>query len=392
MKTFILALTLLASHLSAMSLSEIIETSLRKSPSLESIQARIKANKQSIDIADSFANPQVALTTNSLDSSQKMSQTVLTFSQKIPYYSKREKQQNVAITDEGVLQEQLNDAKVTLVAMMKNEAYSIWELRALYGIIDEYIELTKQNIELYESYTTVSANQHMGIMKAKLSLSELNIQKSKLNAQIYSAKARLSYLASFDVKELDIALEMGEKPQLQKLQAKLITNPTLAIKTKELQKEEAKIALAEINNYPDINLVAGYAYRENFDNYFNFGLSLALPIYGTEDAKEEKARALALGVVSQREDIALNIITTLQTYYAQMLSAYEVYHIVHDDALPQVAHMFELSNSSISTGGDLFKYIDVLFDKLALEQKSITAVAAYYRASAQISKLSGELK
>jgi len=54
--------------------------------------------------------------------------------------------------------------------------------------------------------------------------------------------------------------------------------------------------------------------------------------------------------------------------------------------------MFELSNSSISTGGDLFNYIDVLFDKLSLEKKSINAVGNYNKANAQISQLAGEIK
>jgi hypothetical protein len=74
-----------------------------------------------------------------------------------------------------------------------------------------------------------------------------------------------------------------------------------------------------------------------------------------------------------------------------MKAAHETYHIVHDEALPQVAHMFELTSSSISTGGDLFKYIGILVQKLKLEQKSIAAVASYNKARAKISELSGEL-
>jgi len=95
---------------------------------------------------------------------------------------------------------------------------------------------------------------------------------------------------------------------------------------------------------------------------------------------------------SQKEDVKISIDSELKVYFAQMTSAYEIYHIIQDDALPQVAHMFELSNSSISTGSDLFKYIDVLFQKLDLEEKSITAVSNYNRANAKISQLAGDLK
>ena len=392
MKTLLLSTLLFYSTLQAISLEEIISSSLSKSPSLEVIQARIQANKQSIDVANQFTNPELSLTKNTLDSSQAMSQTVLSVKQKIQYYDKRDTKQSVSIAQDALLREQLKFAQVALVAKIKTEAYTIWELRELKNIIDSYIVLTKRNIELYESYTTVDANQHMGIMKAELSLANLDIQKSTLDAQIYAAYARLSYLAAVKVDTLDIALTIHNKPDLIRLQKTLIDNPTIAIKDKEIQKQHANVAVADMNNYPDLNLVAGYAYRENYDNYMNFGLALTLPIYGTEDALTEEARAMELSYIKQKQDSLIAINATLEAYFAQMLSAYNIYHIVQDDALPQIAHMFELSNSSISTGGDLFKYIDVLFDKLALEQKSISAVANYKKAEAKISELSGALQ
>ena len=115
-------------------------------------------------------------------------------------------------------------------------------------------------------------------------------------------------------------------------------------------------------------------------------------MYGTEDLKEEMVKVEKLAVLSQREDILRAVNTELQAYHAQMLSSYEIYHIIQDDSLPQISHMFEVTNSSISTGSDLFKYIDVLFDKLSLERKSINAVANYHRSFAQISALLGETK
>ena len=382
----------MTSSLSAIGLSEIINISLTNSPSLESINAKIKANEHASDVANQFSNPELSLTKNTIDSSQAMSQTVLTIKQKLPYYGKRDSKQAVTFAQDELLKEQLNAAKATMVQKIKTEVYTIWELRELYKIINEYITLTKQNIELYESYTSVSDNEHMGIMKAELSLADLEIQKSVLNAKIYASYAKLSYLAAFDVKDIEINLAIGGKPQLEDLQPTLVNNPEIRIKLKELKKENAKIEVADINNYPDVNLIAGYAYRENFDNYFNFGLALSIPMYGTEDAVEEEVRAAALVVVSQKEDTQIAISSELKIYYAQMLSSYEIYHIIQDDALPQIAHMFELSNSAISTGGDLFKYIDVLFDKLALEQKSINAVSNYNKAQAQISQLAGEIK
>jgi outer membrane protein TolC len=391
-KNLLIGALLLASSLQAMSLSEIIEASLAKSPSLEVINARLKANKQNIAISNQFDNPELLFTKNTIDAAQPMSQSVITLKQKLPYYSKREKREDVAVAEDKILQEKLQAARVALVARIKNEAYTIWELRELENIIDEYITLTKQNINLYESYTSVSDNQHMGIMKAELSLSDLEVQKTALDAKIATAYARLSYLGAVKVDNLDIDLHLDKKPNLTALKASLASNPDILIQEREIGKQNAKVQLADINNYPDVTLLAGYAYREKHDNYFNFGLGLSLPMYGREDAKEQQQRALLLAKKSQKSDTVLAIGSQIEIYYAQMLASYKIYHIIHDDALPQVAHMFELSSSSISTGSDLFKYIDVLFAKLDLEKKSINAVANYKRSEAQIAALKGETK
>lgn len=392
MKHFVWAWILIVTSLYGTTLEEIIHTSLDKSPSLDSINAKLLANKQAIELADNFSNPELLVTTNTLDSTQPMSQSVVTLKQKLPFYGKRDANEKIAFAEDEVLNERLQGARVALVAKIKTEAYRIWELEESCKIIDEYIELTKHNIELYENYASVNAGQHIGIMKAELSLSNLQIQKSALEAKIYGAYARLSYLASFEVKELDLALKMGSKPDLKDFQKSILKNPQLLLKEQEVKKEYAKVTAALLSSYPDITLLAGYAYRENFDNFFNLGIGLSLPIYGNEAAQEEQAKALALSKESEKEDMKISVNSTLKFYYAQMNSAYEIYHIIEDGALPQIKHMFELSNASISIGTDLFKYTDVLFQKFSLEQKSVTAIANYNRAQAMIEQLLGETK
>ncbi|RLC45713.1 MAG: hypothetical protein DRI23_13160, partial [Candidatus Cloacimonadota bacterium] len=158
MKTTLFFTLLLSSSLFGVTLSEIITTSLSKSPSLESINTRISANKEDIELSNQFSNPKITLITNTLDSDQAMSKTTLTLQQTIPFYSKRDSNQKVAIAEENILKEKLTYAKVVLVAAIKMEAYNIWELQELYKTIDEYVILTEQNLELYESYATTTDN------------------------------------------------------------------------------------------------------------------------------------------------------------------------------------------------------------------------------------------
>ncbi|MDH4944298.1 TolC family protein [Sulfurimonas sp. C5] len=380
------------SSLFGATLDEIIQDAIIKNNSLASINEKIQGSAFAIEASDNLKNPKLTITSNSLDSNEKMSQSIVTLQQEIPYYGKLDAEEAVATSNEDLLKEQLKLLKVQLVKKIKQQAYTLWQLQALLGVTDEYIQLTQQNIELYESYASINSSQHMGIMKAELSLSDLRIERSKLTAQIQSTYEELSYLASTHIDKLDIDLSIDTKPSLSELKNELSQNPELGIEDKKVALQSAKLEAISLDNYPNISLLVGYAHREKFDNYFNFGVGITLPIYSTEDDKEQIQQAELLSSKSKRQDTVLLIDAKLGIYYAQMLSAYEIYHIVHDDALPKVEHMFELSSASVSTGADLFKYIDVLFTKLSLEKKSILAVASYHKNKANIEALTGALQ
>ena len=385
-------LIILSAQINALSLDEIIDKALIQNPSLESITHRISANSSDIDISNQFANPTLTYAQNTINANEPMSQKTLTLQQKIPFYGKRDALKNISVAQEKILHVKLLEAKINLVNAIKNQAYSIWELKELLKIIENYIDFTKQKLELSQSYTSTTDNQHMGIMSAELTLSDLKIKTSELKAKIITAYAKLSYLASFEIEDLDLSLHVSNLQDIATLEKSLANNSSLHVKESEIEKSETLYKSADLDNYPDINLIAGYAYRENFDNFFNLGVGINLPIYGSEDYKQEKARQMSLVAKSLKQDTKIVINSEFKTAYAQMKSAYEIYHIIQDEALPQIAHMFELSDASISTGGDLFKYIDILTQKLKLEQKSVAAVALYNRSNAKLTALSGELQ
>ncbi len=392
MKYGLLLSILLSLSLQAVTLKEVIDRAVNTNPSLESISERIEASASMSEASGRFANPELSYIQNSLDPSEPMSQKILTLKQKLFYFGKRDAEEEVSQADEALMQERLAQAKVDLVYAIKQQAYTIWELQELYKSIHTYVDLTRQNIELFESYTSTTDNQHMGIMSAELTRSDLRIQESKLKAQIASAYTRLSYLAAFEVEDLQLDLAVWDLPEDDRLKETLENNRALAVKQKEVDKQHLLVQKAALNNYPDLTLLAGYSYRENFDDYWSVGVGMSLPLYGKEDHLEEAARKKALSAEHMKEDLRMDVKMQFKSTYAQMKSAYEIYHIIEDEALPQIEHMFELTSSSIATGGDLFKYIDLLVKKLKLEQKRIRAVANYSRADARIAALSGEVE
>ncbi len=392
MGQLIIGLLFFIGTLNALSLDEVIERALDEKLSLASIEARVQASRSAVEASDQFANPQIAYVQNTLDKAQAMHQKTLTLQQNLPYFGKRESRRKAALAQESVLYESLVKAKAALVYAIKEQAYTLWELEKVYTLTCDYEVLTQHTIDLYTSYSSISEGYHLGIMSATLKLSDLRIQKNILRAKITAAYAKLSYFAAQEVNSLEMEIDIVSMPDMTEGTRHLQKNPDLALKEQESKREQANVELAELNNYPDVNLVAGYAMRDNFDNYATFGVGISLPLYGSETYKEQEARKLALAAQRAKEDMRGAVSAEFQSAYAQMRSAFETYHVIKDEMLPQIEHMFALSSSSVSAGGDLFKYIDILLQKLRLEQNSINAIAEYKRAEAKISELSGEIR
>jgi len=376
----------------ALNLQNIIDLALKNNPSLEVINKKISANKSNINLSSNFSNPNLSYTQNTLSSDQAMSRKTVSLKQKLPYFGKRDSLKGIAVGQEDILNESLELAKINLIKEIKKQVYTVWQINALLKNVNLYKNLTSQNIKLFESYTSTSSDKHMGIMSAELTLSDLHIQKIELESLLDEAYAKLSYFCATEISNIDISLKILNMPKKEDLQSYLLNNHDILFSQKKVDYQEKILKQKDLNKYPDVNLLASYSMRENFDNYSTFGLAINLPIYSNEKYKSQKQRELTLSAKSQKKDISNLVKSNFLKYYAKMFSSYKSYKILTDEALPQIHHMLEISNSSILTGADLFMYNDTLVKKLKLEQKSILATTNYFKYLADISALFGELK
>jgi len=391
MRVFVL-ITLLLHLLNAYTLDEIISNALKNNPSLEVINNKISANSFAINSSATLSNPEILFTTNTLDSAQPMSQSIITLKQKIPYISKLTNKKDISQAQQKILFTSLEKAKSALVYSIKKTAYMIWELEEIYKTLVSNEKLIKKSIKLFESYTSINNNQHIDMMDAELSLIELKVKKSELKSKIDSAYTLLSYLSAEDIKNIDISLDIDVLASKISLQEQLVNNLDIELKNKEIQKQNATVQLSSANRFPDLMLSGGYSVRSEFDNYFNIGVGITLPIYGVESSKLQEQKKLLLSQEAQKKDLQTDIQNKFQNYYIGMKSSYEIYKIIKDEALAQIQHMLDISYSSVSTGTNLLKQIKILQKKLQLEQKSINAVSSYHTNYAKILQLSGAIK
>jgi len=383
----------------AVPLSTLIENAKNNHTSLKTIEQRVSAIDDAIDISQNFADPLVSLSVSDIQfndvterTREPMQATSLTLQQKVPYFGKRDALTQKITAKKRVLESSIDEMKVKLVKAIKITAYSIWQIEEDLKIVDAYFTLTKQNIELSSGYASSDSSSHMSIMSAEMALSELRIKKSKLDSLRNGLYKKLSYLSAMEVTKLDLQLGMEQHEHISSYNAKKLKNATYKTKEASLKLSEEDIKVQELNKYSDPVISAGYFAREKFNDYANISVSFSLPMYGTQDSQIQEAKKIALASKSDVADFNNLLDSQIAQVHSQIEDAYRVYDIIHNQSIPQIEHMFELSSSSIKNGAELFIYINLLERKLALDEKSIAVVASYNKYLAELESLVGAMQ
>ena len=154
---------------------------------------------------------------------------------------------------------------------------------------------------------------------------------------------------------------------------------------------DANKAIQDLSVTPDPYIKVGYFNRTEYPDYASITVGFSLPLYGSEKLNSEAARKEALAAQSASLDYRYSLESEITIMYAKLTETYQIYNIIRNESLPQLEHMFELTQSSIQNGGDLFAYTNLLEQKLALEEELISIKAEYLRTTAKLKSLTGAI-
>jgi outer membrane protein TolC len=377
----------------------MIESAKATHTSLQAIEMRLSAVDNEIEVTKNFTDPELSLSISDIQFNdltdrniEPMQYTSLNIKQRVPYFGKRDAASKKAEAKKNRLGFTLEEVKVKLVEALKLTAYSIWQVEEQLKITDEYIKLTKQNIELYTAYTASDTKSHMGIMAAELSLSQLKIKQNRLESLLLGLYKKVSYLSAMDVNSLELPMEIIEPKELTYYLDATQQSSTYKVKEAKIKEANADIKVKELASNIDPFIGVGYYYRESYEDYININVGFSLPIYGTQNSNEEASRKLSLATKSEAADFENLLHSQIAGYYASLQNSYRIYKIIENESLPQIEHMFDLTNTSIKSGAELFIYIDLLAKKLLLDEQSIKALSSYYKTTASLDALIGKLQ
>ena len=385
--------------LQAETINQLIDKSLRNHRSLKAIEQRMSAADDYIAKTRNFENPNISLTINDIQfgdisnrSLEPMQWSALKARQKFPWFGKRDANTLYEQAKKNIIFSSLEAARVKLAEAIRATAYTIQELENRIAILRKYEKVTRENIDLNTAYTATQANSHSGIISAELTLSAIKIRIEKLKSLRESQKAKLEYLVQSKIKNLKVNMKVKKPASLARYVGSAERNRDYHIRLARTKAAKAKNSVKEMAKYADPYVEMGYFERQDYPDYGSISIGVSAPIYGTEQLDSEAARKEALSAKSEAIDYRYKLESEIKSVYAQLKESYRIYRIIRYESLPQVEHMFELNTASVQSGGDLFAYIDILKQKLTLDEQLVAAKADYLRTEAKLKSLIGEIK
>jgi len=394
----ILTTVLLLSIVQAQSIQQLINTAIKKHPSLQAIKHRISAMDERIALSQNFSNPEVSLSINDIRFGdvfnrdlEPMQYEAINFKQKFPWFGKLDARKSYTEAQKNVVIDSYDAAKVKLAEEIRMTAYTIKEIEVRINIVQKYIEVSKQNIKLYTSYASTDSQSHTNSMNASLLLTKVKIKAARYQAILKSQKAKLKYLVQSNIGSLNYDLKMHKAKSLHYYLSRLENNPLYHRELSQKNVASANQQLQSLDTMPDPYVKVGYFNRQNYDDFASITIGASIPLYGSEKLNTEAARKEVLASTSATLDYKSSLQSDIERMYAKLVEAHTIYNVIHNESLPQLEHMFELTQATIQEGGDLFTYTNLLEQKLDLEEESISIKAEYLRTQARLKSLIGEI-
>jgi outer membrane protein TolC len=379
------------SLLQAQSINQLIQQSLKKHPSLKTIQYRLSAMDERIEKSQQWGNPDLSFTINDIQfedpldrSLEPMQYNAVNFKQKFPWFGKLAARKTYVQEQKHVVLDSYEAARVQLALQIRTTAYTIKELEARIAILNKYSQLARQNIKLYTDTIATDSMSHADSITAELSLSKIEIRSERYRSLLNSQKEKLCYLIQRSITKVSDTLSIQKPGSLKRYLNKISHNPTYHMKLSQNRVADANKALLDLESHPDPYVKVGYFNRQAFNDYASVTVGFSLPLYDTEELNSEIARKEALSSMSASLDYKAFLESEIRANYAKLKEAYRIYHIIQAKSLPQLGHLLELSSSA-----DLFTYTNILEQKLALEEESIAIKAEYLRTKAKLKALTG---
>jgi outer membrane protein TolC len=318
--------------------------------------------------------------------------------QKIPWAGKRALRGSVASAEANVMRGDIGDTRLRLAEAARVaffEYYMAWRQMEVNTATQK---LVKQFREIAWNKYQVNQVTQQDVLQADVELADLAARNAELVRDQQVAAARINTLLHRAAdrplppppKEVPFPDGLPAAENLQQAAAR--SRPDLYSQFSRIQAEEANLALACKEYYPDLNLAARYDGFMPQDMRSQVGMDINIPIrYARRSAAVREASDRIAQRRAEYQNLLDQVRFEVQSSFTRVVQAAEVVRLYRDKTLPAAERSLQSAQANYTTGTlDFLRLLDAERQLNNQRERYYAAIAEYHRRLAELERAVGE--
>ncbi len=343
------------------SLDDLIRFALANNPEIQVVHMQAHALEARVPQVRALDDPMLMTTTflEPIQTAAGPQDVILNLSQKVPWFGKRALRGQVAFQDAQATFARMAAAELSVVEQVKLAYYELYFLDRAIAVDKELGDRLGEVIAIAESkYKTAREKTGLEtVLQAQVELFQLQTLLIQLEQAKEKAKARLARaLHAPRGTTLDVVPAIPETnvPRSAEVLVAMIDQcqPNLEAVRRQRIGDQAAIALAQKNYFPDVTVGVNYygigstglSAVATGEDAFSLLVGVNLPIYKEKlDAGVREAQFKAARTAQQYDALWDEVRAEVQTQHAQFIEDDRVFQILAKDIIPKSQETLELS-------------------------------------------------
>lgn len=334
-----------------LTLEDCLNLALQNNPSFLAYHQQYEASLARINIAKAFPQPELNFDYDLLPKPFSLRQSAETYfgvSQLIEFPGRRRWRAQASSLEAEEFRSDLENLKLDLVFQVKEAFYQLLLFEEEFKYAQQNLELARQFLEITEFKFSAGEISQSEVLRAKVEAAKAENTFKEAETRISLARARLNTLLG---RKPDSVLEVRGELKNPFLQISLSEAKEKALLFRpEIKRIDFSLAKAEVQKkqvllsyFPDF-LVGLSKHRLEREKYWDFTLSLRVPLFFWQPVRGELAEAEALRKAINQEKISwLNqIFLEVEEAYREAKLAEDRIRVFEVNILPQAEQFYDM--------------------------------------------------
>ncbi len=382
-------------------LQEAVDTALSNNPNLKAFVYEISSLEKIKIQAGLIPNPEAEFEAEDFFGGKELngikgSQYTLSGSQLFELGGKRSSRIKAAEKLIYSAQGDYELIKLDVIAQVKSAFFEIYQIHHQIALQEKFIQINEEILKTISERVKVGRTSPAEESKVMVALINSRIELQRLQRNYSSVQTRLNSLLGTTGRNLVPSTDLFENlftpPDKGDILEDLETIPSIKNLGNETNFRKAQLELEESQAVPDLTVGAGVRYlRELKTNSFVAGLSIPLPFFNRNQGNIQSAEVR----IQQMDEIIraqkLSVISTLNTSFNNLLSAYNNTIQLRDSILPESEKAYEITRQGYLQGR--FAFIDLLDAQRTLfetQTQYLLELSDYYNSLIEIENITGK--